>query len=220
MSSESEDHVRVERSANLEYVLRVPEGDSPSGGWPLLCFLHGYDEAAPREIRQGLTRHGPLAPTAAAIAAEQFVVVAPQLPIAGDRWREHGAEVLQIVQRVSDECGADPLRLYLTGFSFGGNGVFDLALEAPRSWTALWSVDPTRIPQDSGHPVWLSVGEIARRRIPAYVRALELKARADEQPPGDRVILDEREDHVGSARRAYADSRIYEWLLRRVKSEG
>ncbi|MBW3534585.1 MAG: hypothetical protein KY453_05120, partial [Gemmatimonadetes bacterium] len=33
--------------------------------------------------------------------------------------------------------------------------------------------------------------------------------------PGDRVWLDEGADHVGSARRAYADGRIYAWLLAR-----
>jgi hypothetical protein len=33
--------------------------------------------------------------------------------------------------------------------------------------------------------------------------------------PGERVYLDQGEDHVGTARLAYADDRIYRWLLGR-----
>lgn len=33
--------------------------------------------------------------------------------------------------------------------------------------------------------------------------------------PGERVLVDEGEDHVGTARRAYPDARTYAWLLAR-----
>lgn len=34
----------------------------PGGKRPLLCFLHGYDEAGPTDLHTGLLRHGPLRP--------------------------------------------------------------------------------------------------------------------------------------------------------------
>ena len=58
--------------------------------------------------------------------------MAPQLPIAGDHWREQADAVAALVDAVTVERGADAARTYLTGFSFGGNGVFDLALAVDR----------------------------------------------------------------------------------------
>ncbi|HEX2189375.1 MAG TPA: hypothetical protein VHG51_10780, partial [Longimicrobiaceae bacterium] len=105
----------------------------------------------------------------------------------------------------------------LTGFSFGGNGVFDLALAQRGFWAALWAVDPTRVPvDDPGRPVWLSFGEVARFRKQGFVQALQLRdAGAAAVPGGDRFYTDRGEDHVGSATSAYREERVYRWLLSR-----
>jgi predicted peptidase len=163
-------------------------------------------------VEEVIDRHGPLRPGSAPRAREAFVVVAPQLPTRGDIWHRYAGEVRRIIEAVRAEHGGDPGRTYLTGFSFGGNGVFDLALEQPGFWAALWPVDPTRVPhEDPQRPVWLSFGEVARYRKAGFIRALELQpvgAAAD----GDRLYLDQGADHVGSARLAYGDERIYDWL--------
>ncbi len=179
----------------------------------MICFLHGYDEAAPLEIRRALTRYGPLRSVDRSEAAEDFIVVAPQLPVAGDTWYRYADEVRQIVTQVQRAHNGDRLRTYLTGFSFGGNGVFDLALIQPDCWAALWAVDPTRVPnEDPKRPIWLSFGEVARYRKEGFIRALDLKA-AETNAEGDRLYLDQGQDHVGSAALAYRDERIYAWLL-------
>ena len=204
--------LRVIESAPLSYVLSVPPG-AGEGKRPVLCFLHGYDEAAPTEIRAGVTRHGPLRPGSSPRATADFIVVAPQLPAAGDLWHRHADAVARIVADVREEHGGDERRTYLSGFSFGGNGVFDLALAQPDTWAALWAVDPTRVPRtDPRRPVWLSFGQVARHGKAAFIRALDLQP-AGEAPSGDRLHLDEGEDHVGSATRAYRDERVYAWLL-------
>lgn len=183
---------------------------------PLLCFLHGYDEAAPADIRAALTRHGPLHRQAPALVRARFAVLAPQLPIAGDVWRRYADEVYELLAEAQREHRLDSRRCYLTGFSFGANGVFDLAPMRPGTWAALWPVDPTRLPDARlVEPAWLSVGEFARRRINGFVDRLHsVPAAEDEAAP--RVHLDEGEDHAGCARRAYADVRIYAWLLRQA----
>jgi predicted peptidase len=202
---------RLEEEGPLQYLVR-PAGAVAAAPAPVLVFLHGFDEGAPAPIERALTRHGPLRPSALA-CAEPFVIVAPQLPFRGDLWAEYATAVLRIVRRVQGDAGGDPERTYLTGFSFGGNGVFDLALLQPDAWAALWAVDPTRVPAGNvGAPVWLSFGEAARRGKPLFIRALNL------QPFGstfsnDRLYADEGADHVGSATLAYQDSRIYSWLL-------
>ncbi len=119
-----------------------------------------------------------------------------------------------------EQHAGDARRAYLTGFSFGGNGVFDLALLQPDTWAALWAVDPTRPPaNDPCVPVWLSIGEIARSRQRGFITALGLEPATD-SGNGARVYLDEGEDHVGSARVAYSDRRIYSWLLSKQLEAG
>lgn len=208
-----ENELSLIETGPLGYLLSVPPPSSTAAEpRPVLCFLHGYDEAAPMDIRRALTLHGPLSASSAPAAARDFVVVAPQLPGAGDVWRLHAPEVREVVEQVRRERGGDPARTYLTGFSFGGNGVFDLALEQPDLWAALWPVDPTRVPvRDPERPVWLSSGEISRWRGTAFAQRLRL------EPPGtplpERIVVDRGLDHVGTAAEAYADERIYDWLL-------
>ncbi len=204
---------RLVTSGPLPCLLSLPADPRPAtGALPLLCFLHGYDEGAPMPILPALTRHGPLAPSASARATAEFVVVAAQMPMRGDLWHRHAAGVREIVRQVQVEHGTDVGRTFLTGFSFGGNGVFDLAQDGP--WAALWPVDPTRVPRtDPGLPVWLSSGEISRRAERAFIQRLRLEPPAGE--PGDRVYVDQGQDQVGTARLAYADDRIYRWLLSR-----
>jgi poly(3-hydroxybutyrate) depolymerase len=207
---------RVETSA-LPYLLSLPAGDAPaSGTWPLLCFLHGYDEGAPMPMERALTRHGPLAASASPCGTAEFIVIAPQLPVRGDLWHRHADAVREIVRQVQGAHGTDPARTYLTGFSFGGNGVFDLALAEPELWAALWPVDPTRVPRlDPARPLWLSSGEISRHAARAFAERLALRVLDHGAEPGDRVYVDQAQDHVGTARLAYADDRIYSWLLAR-----
>lgn len=196
--------------AGLQSLLRVPEHATRA---PLLCFLHGRDEAAPTGLVEGLTKFGPLSRGAPAAAIERFIIVAPQLPRAGDLWHEQAKAVQSLMLRLQAEHGSDPARCYLTGFSYGGNGVFDLALAHTGFWSALWPVDPTRWPtRDLAEPVWLSIGACARPHEKAFVDRLRSQT-PDGAIAGARIHLDEGEDHVGCADRAYADTRIYDWLL-------
>ena len=181
---------------------------------PILFFLHGYDEGAPLDIDKALTRHGPLRPGNPEPSVGKFIVVAPQLPVRGDTWHRQAETVRRLLQSVQTNYGGDTHRTYLSGFSFGGNGVFDLALLQSDLWAALWPVDPTRVPiEDPARPVWLSVGAAARRSKTGFIRALGLKTDVD--LGADRICLDQGADHVGSATLAYQDDRIYDWLLAR-----
>lgn len=77
--------IRYVKHSILPYLLSVPTGTVPAEGWPLICFLHGYDEAADSApIRDALTKHGPLNPSNPQRVLDQFIVVAPQMPVAGE----------------------------------------------------------------------------------------------------------------------------------------
>lgn len=203
--------MRIIESSPLRYLLSVPE--SSASGRPILCFLHGYDEAAPLQIRKALTRHGPLKKSSSRKALNEFIIVAPQLPTPGDIWYRYGDEVRQIILEIRDMYRADPARIYLTGFSFGGNGVMDLALIHLDFWAALWPVDPTRIPQgDPVLPIWLSFGEVSRRIKKGFILSLGLEP-PELKESGDRLYLDYGMDHVGTATAAYRDEQVYTWML-------
>jgi pimeloyl-ACP methyl ester carboxylesterase len=202
-------------SAPLRYLLSVPRGGEASDKRPVLVFLHGYNEGAPADLQTALTAHGPLRQGNPPVAVEEFIVVAPQLAVRGDLWRSSAPEVHDIVRRVQAQHGGDPRRTYLTGFSYGGNGVFDLALAQPGLWAALWSVEPTRVPdRDPGLPVWLSSGELSRPRKAGFMSTLHLEPEGT-GPLGDRIYTDQGKDHVGTATLAYQDERVYRWLLER-----
>lgn len=209
----SRPELRLVEADLLPHLSRPAPSDAPSGPWPLLCFLHGYDEGSPMPIRQALTRHGPLAAGSAPVATARFLVLAPQLPAQGDCWYQYAGAVEALVRRVQADHTGDPRRAYLTGFSSGGNGVFDLALVQPDPWAVLGPVDPTRVPEaDPGLPVWLSSGEVSRYRAGEHIRRLRLEPPTAAEP-GERVYADQGQDHVGTARLAYQDGRIYRWLL-------
>jgi predicted peptidase len=207
-------------SGPLPYLVSVPRSDPPASGfWPLLCFLHGYGEGGPGPIEPALTRHGPLAAGSSPLATVDFLVVAPRLPARGDLWHRHAEAIEQVVRQVLTDHRVDSERVYLTGFSFGGNGVLDLAQKRRETWAALWPVDPTRVPpEDPGRPVWLSSGEISRHFADTFIRRLHLQpdrgSDADARAgANDRVYEDRGQDHMGTARLAYQDDRIYRWLL-------
>ena len=205
----------------MEHPHRPYASLQPLEGAALLCFLHGRGEAQPMPPVTAMTMHGPLHPQSAIDSpglALPFVVVAPQLPRSGDLWYEQTERVAALVRETEIRYATDPAHRYLTGFSFGGNGVFDLGRRQAGFWAALWAVDPPRRPEpDLTPPLWLSLGSSARpaaAQTVSVLRSAALADDADDAPAGaTRVHLDQGEDHVGSARRAYADVRIYRWLL-------
>ena len=133
----------VEQYGNLACAVRRSE--SASRRPPVLCFLHGHDEGAPAPVLEALTRYGPLHANASA-RAEEFLVLAPQLPQRGDHWLRYAEEVWEMAFDAARRFDGDRRALCLTGVSFGGSAVFDLAAARPDGWAALWSVNPTREP--------------------------------------------------------------------------
>src|SRR5690606_6759709 len=206
-------------AAPLPYLLSIPRGRPRSGvAWPLLCFLHGYDEGWPTPARRALTRHGPLRKGNPAMVREEFIIVAPQLRPRGDFWHRHQDTVREIVESVQLQHNGDPTRSFLAGFSFGGNGVFDLALAQPLFWRALWAVDPTRVPHRAPElPIWLSSGAVSRRGEARCIGGPQLETLQpeglDERMPAARIYVDQQQNHVDTATLAFRDERIYRWLL-------
>jgi hypothetical protein len=206
--------MQILRTKSLSYLIASPPTPAAGrNGLPVLCFLHGLREAAPLEIRKALTLHGPLCHRNTCRPIQSFVVVAPQLPSPRSRWRDHVDDVIDIVGMVQRGVDCDAERASLTGFSYGADGIFEVAGANPGLWRALWAVDPTRVPSRAPmRPTWLSLGEMSRALRCDFERRLGVRSQAD-GGLGDFVCEDRGLDHVGTATAAYRDEKIYQWLL-------
>jgi predicted peptidase len=128
----------VTRVIGYDYLLSLPIGYDAAGAkrWPLLLFLHGSGESGtdvhrvavngpPKLLRTDL----PLTADESAAArklAGNFIVVSPQCPDEGVAWEDE--PLLDLIDQVLARYHADPDRVYLTGLSMGGYGVWSLAL--------------------------------------------------------------------------------------------
>ncbi|HYV48858.1 MAG TPA: hypothetical protein VFA20_28560 [Myxococcaceae bacterium] len=205
-------HRRIETMG----LLFVPRG-APRG---LVCFLHGVGESAEGaghtyDRLQRLLRHGSPAALAdgGSPLVEGHLVLCPQLPERRS-WEQREAEWVDLL--VSDALrehggGAGPLPLLLTGFSRGGEGVFQLAAASKHRWSALWAVDPalrpdTPPPPPAGARVLVHHGteQPGAEHRPAFNARIE-------RAGGAVVAL--AADHTQTCRQAYSDPEAWARLL-------
>lgn len=118
-------HGRPARTLTVDdYLLYLPPGIEDRGRqWPVVLYLHG------RSLRGDdlslLTRYG-LPRYLAEGRALPFIVVAPQLPD-GQSWTDVD-RLAEILEEVLGRYATDRDRVYLTGYSMGGGGVWRMAL--------------------------------------------------------------------------------------------
>jgi len=115
----------------------------------VILFLHGAGERGTDGIRQKETGLGP----ALRKHPVDALVVYPQLP-PGARWLgEHADTAMQSLADAIRDFDGDPHRVYLTGMSLGGYGVWHLALAHPDRFAALVPVCGGIVPAGSADSV-------------------------------------------------------------------
>jgi len=123
------------RGSSTAYQIFVPGEYDPARSWPLIVYLHGLGGGGTDGRRQ---TDGGLA-SAVKRHPEWFPAVAlfPQAP-PDSNWVGSAAElVFQQIEATAAEFNIDPDRVYLTGASMGGEGVYHLALLQPERFAAL-----------------------------------------------------------------------------------
>ncbi|HRT57901.1 MAG TPA: prolyl oligopeptidase family serine peptidase [Candidatus Paceibacterota bacterium] len=126
-------HFTQTRTAEVNYLLYLPEGCEPGGAkrWPLLLFLHGAGERGTNVWRVAV--HGP--PKQVSLGSNfPFIVVAPQCP-EGQRWSND--ILLGLLDEVMRTLPVDAGRVYLTGLSMGGYGTWSLGCAHPEKFAAI-----------------------------------------------------------------------------------
>jgi poly(3-hydroxybutyrate) depolymerase len=132
------------RGVTLDNVLDVPADYSPSRSWPLRVTLHGG---------VGRPAPGPDDPPARPLT-DRFpiggeLVLHPRAWAGSEWWTAGQIENIQrLVDRVKNDYNVDESRIYVTGFSDGGTGVYFLAMRAATLWAACLPLH--------GHPLVLA----------------------------------------------------------------
>ena len=130
----------------LQYLLQSPDGEAPGSGWPLLLFLHGYGECG--EDIQQVKKHGPPKLVERFDELSRCVIVSPQCP-RNSWWRVDALKAL--VEEVIEQRGdIDRRRIYVTGLSMGGYGIWSFISHHPDYFAAAVPIcgggDPFRLP--------------------------------------------------------------------------
>lgn len=220
------------------YQVYVPRNFTKAGTWPVVLSLHGGGEYGSDGIRQ----------TAGALAhaIRRFPDRLPAIAIfpqaRADKtpgWHQAGGRAaLAALDATLAEFSGDPARVYLTGYSAGGNGTLFLASRHPQRFAALLVICPfvaefrgttsgVRYPSLAMPGDTDPYASVARRiaHIPTWL----FHGDADPTVPVDesRKMIAALKAAGGDARYtelpgvnhdawtpAYATADVYEWLLK------
>lgn len=210
---------QTEIPVRLRYRAYMPDHDAgaPGGGPPpLVVYLHG---AAPRGEDLARVDEQGLARKLAGGETVPFAVVAPLCPRNLD-WSMILPALDALVVHATAELRADPDRVYLTGSSMGGFGVWALASEFPHRFAAAAPICgggrhlldfPGRLRRMVDVPVWCFHGE-QDEEIPVG-ESLRLVEALRAYGGNVRCTVYPGVGH-DSWTRAYDDPELYAWFLR------
>jgi predicted peptidase len=166
----------IPRPMSGNYLMYLPEQyDRSQKRWPLILFLHGSGQRGSN--LQAVKKHG-LPKEVETKRDFPFIVISPQCP----NGREWSSEYLgELLDDIISHYRVDPDRVYLTGMSMGGYGVWDLASRYPEKFAAIAPVcgggNSARAARLRGVPAWVFHGardnEVPLAEAQAMVNALK-----------------------------------------------
>ena len=209
-----------QNGSTLNYWLFVPTNESAKSdaGFPLLLFLHGSGERG--TDLNVLKRYGPpqILSKEENVNAWKYLTVMPQCP-SGRPW-----SVEQLNDFLDDLLSAypiDPDRVYVTGVSMGGRGVWELLKYYPEKFAAAVPIcgwgDLSAADKMLNVPIWAFHGE----NDPAVncERSREMIAAIKKAGGKDAHITTYPGVGHNSWINAYANPELYEWLLLKKRGE-
>lgn len=125
----------VTRTFALNYVVYLPKDydAASSKRWPLIYFLHGVNQRG--DDIELVKRHG-IPQNIDNGEQLPFIIVCPQCPT-NSFWPFENEALIGLLDEVVQQFAVDEERIYLTGFSMGGFGTWDLAMMHPARFAAI-----------------------------------------------------------------------------------
>lgn len=194
------------QQAAWDYLVYLPKSASRSP-LPLVIFLHGSGEREADTVR--LRKVPPLS-----LAEESnypFVLIAPHCP-KGRSWE--ASLVMPLIEEAVSRYHVDPSRVYLTGFSMGAYGTWQIAGEYPGSFAAIVPIAGGGRPEQAvvlkEMPIWAVHGTQDDVVPPSESRTMVAALQAAGGKP--LLTLSGRHGH-GIDDWAYAELGIWSWML-------
>lgn len=147
------------KSRSIGYLIYLPEDYSSEvkGGWPLLLYLHGSG-ARGRDLEK-VRRTGPPAVVESGKPLP-MIVISPQCP-EGAQWQPE--LLVKLIDHISQTFKIDPKKVYVTGYSMGGIGTWELATAYPDRFAAAAPVcgggNESKADRLATLPIWAFHGE-------------------------------------------------------------
>lgn len=206
----------IPRHMSGNYLMYLPERyDRSQQRWPLILFLHGSGQRG--NNLQAVKKHG-LPRVVETKRDFPFIVISPQCP-AGKEW---SSEYLnELLDDIIGHYRVDPNRVYLTGLSMGGDGVWDLAARHPEKFAAIAPVcgsgNPSRARSLRNVPTWVFHGALDREVPPASSQAM---VNALKRAGGTvKFTLYPKAGH-NCWDETYSNPELYRWLLQQRRHSG
>jgi len=194
---------------------------------PIVLFLHGLGESGSDGLEPTRVGFGPELLKRAASA--RVVAVFPQVGGRGQFWvNENARYAMAALEAAEKEFHTDAKRVYLTGLSMGGYGVWTLASEHPEKFAAIapvcggvrapWDRKPpegdpykTTAEKVKDLPIWIFHGNFDRRVPVTESQKLNEALKA----AGATKTKYTEYEGVGhdSWLKAYAEDEFWKWLL-------
>ena len=198
---------------NIVYKIYAPAEISPSSALPVVIYLHGSAKCGADNVKQ--TKVAVPVSFVRNISKHPCILIAPQCDH-GQAWMTRsGDSVISLLEDFHRETkAADPKRVYLTGFSLGGYGVWHLINKRPDLFTAAVPLAGAANIKDVSHlkgvRIWIFHGrrdksvKVQRARdISAALTEKGIAHKYSELPAGHMITS-----------KVFNDSEIHEWLFR------
>lgn len=197
-------------SAEVPYLLYLPENYKPGTALPVMLFLHGRGESdGPLSL---VAKWGP--PLLVAEGKKfPYILLSPQCP-KEDSWSSDTQQLRlsELLDSIVEEFSGDITRIYLTGLSMGGSGSWRMAADHPEHFAAVVPICGRGQTADADKlkslPIWVFCGD-----QDGVFKANEEMVQAIQQA-GSQTIRFTSLEHFGhnSWSAAYASADLYQWL--------
>lgn len=195
--------------AKVNYLTFLPKSYSARGDRvPLIVFLHGSGERG-----TDLDKVKAWGPPAIVEKDRDFpfMVVSPQIP-EGQWWDAYLLK--SMLDDVLKRYNVDPKRVYLTGISMGGYGVWDLASRYPEYFAAVAPICGGGIARLAGRmkdiPVWAFHG-LKDDAVPEQESARMVEALKAQGGNVKYTMLPEA-GHIEAWVHAYGEAGLFDWF--------
>ena len=224
--------VFIRGNDTLRYRYLLPEKYDSSKKYPLLLFLHGSGERGYDNEKQ-LTHCSMYFADSAIRAAYPCIILAPQCP-PGKKWVEVNWKkdshtmpskpsfamklLLELITEFKNKFAVDTSRMYVTGLSMGGFGVWDIIARKPEWFAAAVPVcgggDEKIAKKIKDIPVWAFHG--AKDKVVKPIRSRNM-IQALKQVGGNPKYTEYPDKQHGSWKSAYKEEDLFKWIFLQKK---